>query len=290
MSATVQDHGPDPTPSAGAAVPAGTMLGPRLQVLGLLHEGHRITVYDAWDDGRDCRVVAKALRPDHAGDRQGARQLRSEGRLLAALTHPHVVRHYDTLRTPDPVVVLETLPGHTVDALLDEHERLALPDVLHLGLQLCSAIGYLHRSGWLHLDVKPANVIADGGGRAKLIDLSIARRPGPGVPGLGTRGYLPPEQAVGGVLGPAADVWGIGGLLYECLAGEPARPVSPGTQTAPGGPGSREAALVPSVPLRRRRRVPLPVASLVDGMLDLDPDRRPDVSTCVAGLREALGG
>lgn len=261
-------------------------LAPGVSVLELLHEGHRINVYDAWSTDRGCRVVAKALRPDHLGDLKGARQLRAEGRVLRSLNHPHIVRWYETIRGPSPVLILETISGSTLSALLDEHERLAVRDVLHLGLHLTSAVGYLHRQGWLHLDLKPSNVVAEAG-RAKLIDLSIARRPGKGSAGAGTRGYLAPEQALGHWLGPAADVWGIGGLLYESIVGEPAVPHEDGTSTRTGQRPSHLIA-VPA-PLKTRRRVPREVAQLIEATLRLDPAQRPTIADCATVLADALG-
>lgn len=269
---------PEPTPPR--------QLAPGLTALDLLHEGHRINVYDAWSEERGCRCVAKALRPDHLDDVRGARQLRAEGRLLSTLNHPHIVRWYETIRQPSPVLILETISGFTLSALLDIHERLPIRDALHLGLHLTSAIGYLHAKGWLHLDLKPSNVVADSG-RAKLIDLSIARRPGKGVPGAGTRGYLAPEQALGGQIGPAADVWGIGGLLYESIVGDSAMPTLGDTSTATGQRPTRLVA-VPA-PLKTRRRVPTQVARLIDATLRLDPAQRPTVADCAAVLADALG-
>lgn len=274
------------TPDVPPTQPPDRELAPGLTALELLHEGHRINVYDAWSEQRGCRVVAKALRPDHLDDLKGARQLRAEGRVLSTLNHPHIVRWYETIRGPSPVLILETISGFTLSALLDEHERLPIRDVLHLGLHLTSAIGYLHRNGWLHLDLKPSNVVADAG-RAKLIDLSIARRPGSGVPGAGTRGYLAPEQSLGELLGSATDVWGIGGLLYESIVGEPAVPSPVGTST---GTGERPSHLIAvPAPLKTRRRVPTRVAAMIDATLRLDPAERPTVAQCATVLADALG-
>jgi len=274
------------TPSPVAAHSPQQQLVPGVSVLDLLHEGHRINVYDAWSADRGCRVVAKALRPDHLGDLKGARQLRAEGRVLRSLHHPHIVHWYETIPGPSPVLILETISGFTLNALLEEHERLPVRDVLHLGLHLTSAVGYLHRQGWLHLDLKPSNVVADAG-RAKLIDLSIARRPGKGRAGAGTRGYLAPEQALGHRLGPAADVWGIGGVLYESIVGEPAVPHEDGTSTRTG---QRPAHLI-AVParLKTRRRVPTSVSQLIDATLRLDPAQRPTIAECATVLADALG-
>jgi len=183
-------------------------------------------------------------------------------------------------------LVLETISGFTLSALLDEDERLPILDVLHLGLHLTSAVGYLHSRGWLHLDLKPSNVVADAG-RAKLIDLSIARRPGKGVPGAGTRGYLAPEQNLGQQLGPATDVWGIGGVLYESIVGDPAVPHEGGTSTRTG---QRPAHLI-AVParLKTRRKVPPTVVQLIDASLRIDPAQRPTIGQCATVLAEALG-
>ena len=117
----------------------------------------------------------------------------------------------------------------TLGALL-ERGCLDRADLVQLGLQLCSAIRYLHRNGWLHLDLKPDNLIAEAG-RLKVIDLSIAQPPGRVPPGTGTARLMAPEQARGGEVGPAADVWGIGrvlaaagggDLVRDCLAEDPA--------------------------------------------------------------------
>jgi serine/threonine protein kinase len=140
-----------------------------------------------------------------------------EGRLLTELKHPHLVRGYEVFTDP-PAVVLETLTGATLAALLDDGP-LGVPDTALLGLQLVSVLGYLHRQGWLHLDVKPSNIVVEQG-RATLIDLSLVGRPGSGRAGAGTRGYLAPEQAVGENLSAATDVWGLAVTLVEALTGE----------------------------------------------------------------------
>jgi serine/threonine protein kinase len=131
--------------------------------------------------------------------------VRDEGRLLKGLTHPNIVRVYEVHRD---WIVLETLSGSTL-AALGELER---DDAIEMGRQLCSAVGYLHSKGWLHLDLKPDNLIADGG-RLKLIDFSIAQRPGPVESGTGTRRWMAPEQEHGGIATTATDVWGIAAVL-----------------------------------------------------------------------------
>ena len=113
--------------------------------------------------------------------------------------------------------MLETLPGATLAALIDDG-RLAVADAALLGRQLASVLGYLHRHGWVHLDVKPDNVVVQEG-RAILIDLGLASRPGRIERGMGTDGYAAPEQDAGGTVSAATDVWGLAATLAECLTG-----------------------------------------------------------------------
>ena len=181
------------------------------RVLAQLSSNKALDVYDVWSEERGCRCVAKVVRPDRTDARSRERLVR-EGEVLLGLTHPHIVRAYELVREPEPVLILETLPGMTLGRMLDESGPLEAPDAAELGRQLCSATGYLHRRGWLHLDLKPDNIVVQGG-IAKVLDLSLTRRPGPVSGGLGTRGYASPEQRRGGVVGPAADVWGIGAVL-----------------------------------------------------------------------------
>ena len=124
-------------------------------------------------------------------------------------------------RTRARPIVLETLPGATLAALVDD-APLGVADTALLGRQLVSVLGYLHRHGWVHLDVKPENVVVQEG-RAVLIDLGVATRPGRLERGMGTDGYAAPEQDAGGAVSPATDVWGLGATLAECVTGSGAR-------------------------------------------------------------------
>ncbi|MDQ4128155.1 MAG: serine/threonine protein kinase, partial [Actinomycetota bacterium] len=161
----------------------------------------------------------KAVCLDPLDDRRTRHGLIREGRLLERLTHPHIVRAYETIEQPHPILILETLTGATLAHLIDNsRRRLPLSDIVHLGLHLCSAIHYLHRRGILNL--KPSNIVSERQ-LAKVLDLSVARPPGKEVKGVGTANYMSPEQARGDALGPAADVWGIGVVLFEAAGEEP---------------------------------------------------------------------
>jgi len=201
-----------------APQPAGAAIAPGYRVVGHLRRGKGIDVYEVWSSERSCTCVAKVLRPELRSDVRWRRRLRREGRLLLSLSHPHIVRAYDLRERPDPVVVLESLTGSTVAHMIESRGRLSTADVAWLGIHLCSAVGYLHGRGILHLDVKPSNVVADNGA-AKLLDLSLARPPGPARKRVGTVPYMAPEQLAPGELTAATDVWGIGATLHEAATG-----------------------------------------------------------------------
>lgn len=192
---------------------------PGTVVLGHLARSNVCDVYDAWCEDRACRVALKVLRPDKRASATWARALVREGALLRRLSHPHVVRGYAVHEEPLAAVVLETLPGATLEAMLQDGEPLGDDEARELGAQLAGALRHLHRNGVLHLDLKTSNVIGHAGS-AKLLDLSHARPPGVVGPGHGTWHNAAPEQVRGGAVGPASDVWGLGLLLHECLADE----------------------------------------------------------------------
>jgi eukaryotic-like serine/threonine-protein kinase len=141
---------------------------------------------------------------------------------VLSLSHPHLVRGYEYLPQQGrqaPILVCENLTGATLGYILEQEcGRLGAADIGYLGQHLCSALRYLHGRGYLHLDIKPGNIISSFG-MTRLIDLSLARRAGRVPPGYGTPGYLSPEQANGDPVGPPADVWGAGLVLYQCATG-----------------------------------------------------------------------
>jgi serine/threonine protein kinase len=276
---------------------AGAELAPGYEAIEHLRRGRDLDVYDVWSVERACRCIVKTVRPDRL-DRDGpARRVLEEGRLLCRLTHPHIVRAYEVLEKPVPMVVMETLAGETLGHMIEVREvELSTRELAQLGLHLCSAVRYLHRHGVLHLDLKPSNVIAECG-RAKLIDLSVARPPGPAHAGIGTHYYMAPEQVRGGVLDPAADVWGIGAVLFEAATGEPAFD----DPDAPDDDESDESVSetfdeedYPQLAATARRieevrPLPRELADLVAACLEPEPERRPGVDDLMRTL-EGLAG
>lgn len=202
----------------------GEEIAPGRSVVLLLGGGRSHEAYLAWDDRLFSLVVAKILRPHLVDDRGARRQLVSEAGAYAALQHPVFPRCFGAvLDGGRPHLVLEFLDGPRLSTLVRKQGSLAVEQTLPLALQLCSALHHMEREGWVHLDVKPKNVVM--GAPPRLIDLSIARTregahrtSGP----IGTDAYMAPEQcgAPGdGEIGTAADIWGLGVTVYEAITG-----------------------------------------------------------------------
>ena len=266
-------------------IPSGGVILPGYVVVGHIWRSNALDVYDVWSLERECRCIAKVPRPDKMDDARTLRRLSTEGRLLQQLHHPHIVTCYEAFEHPQPALILETLAGHTLAYVLDEMvKRLTLEETAWLGVHLCSAISYLHRKGWLHLDVKPANIVSEFG-RTKLIDLSLARRPGRGSSGIGTRENMSPEQARGGELTTATDVYGVASVLYECLAGR-----VPFEEHLDEKSEERYPQLAISAPsLGMYFGGPSDLIAVIDRALSADPSERPTLRELSEVLRTAAG-
>jgi serine/threonine protein kinase len=249
-------------------------------VIGRLHRSANYDVFDVWSEARWSRCVVKTLRPDRRDDRRARAQLLREGRRLRELTHPHMVRVWEVHPGDPPAVVMETLTGQTLSHLIDTSPRALRPaEVAMLGLHLVSALHHLHGAGLLHLDLKPSNVVAEAG-RAVLFDLSVARPPGHMAAGRGTWCYMAPEQARGGRIGAAADVWGLGAVLFEAATGEAAF-----TDEETDRPQLR----APAPPTRSLRRVPAALAGIIDACLAPAPADRPSLREVRTALEPVAG-
>jgi eukaryotic-like serine/threonine-protein kinase len=200
----------------------GEELAPGRHVSRLLGGGRRYEAYLAWDDELHTLVVVKIVRPalvDHPVVLDG---LASEAHALRSLAHPIVVRAFDAVLDGDrPHLVLEYLDGPRLSTLIRRY-GVILEQLLPLVLELCSGLHYLHGRGYLHLDVKPRNVVMSA--QPRLIDLSIAATVEDARAlrhAVGTDAYMAPEQCVPArfaELGPPTDIWGLGATVYEALA------------------------------------------------------------------------
>jgi serine/threonine protein kinase len=267
----------------------GDLIAPAYRVVRHMSRGDALDVYEVFSSERLCSCIAKTVRPDRANVDRVRSRLLLEGRLLESIRHPHLLRGFETIEVPVTVVIVETMTGLSLEELLDlRSRRLPVSDLCHLGRQLCSATQYLHACGYLHLDIRPANVIVRGG-VTTLIDLSLARPPGPIRRGLGTRQYLSPEQARGGEVTSKSDVWGLGATLYEATTDISAF-------SAQDVGEDEFVAIHRYLQLKRpaprlstlRQRLPHRFTAVVEACLEPDPDSRPTVVELWSELGEVL--
>lgn len=248
----------------------GECLAPGYVVTQHLHRSHYLDVYDVWSNERARSGVAKLVRPDRVDDRESRAGLIREGRLLKRLAHPHIVRIFEQFERPHPVLFRETLQGTPLDHIIAIDGRLVLRDIGFMGTQLCSVIHYLHRHGFLHVDLEPANILSTSR-LVKVIDFSIARRPGRPRKGIGTPAYMAPEQVLGEPLSEATDIWGIGAVLFHAATGQ-----------APFDTGEDEPSRCLQIEgraatVRSFRRLPPALVTVIDGCLEPEPARRPTI-------------
>ncbi len=204
--------------------PQPSLFDGRYSLIEVVGEGGMAEVWRADDTVLGRQVAIKILRPQFASDPEFLERFQSEGRAAAGLNDPGIVSVYDVGRDKErPYLVMEYIAG----ADLKETTRQTPLDVaaaVRIAAAVARAVGRAHAAGLVHRDIKPQNVLIASDGRVKVTDFGIARAlavAGTTAPGIvmGTVHYLSPEQASGGSASTASDVYSLGVLLYEMLAG-----------------------------------------------------------------------
>lgn len=253
------------------AFEAGTPVDEGRHAIRLLGGGERYEAWLGWDEHLSSPVVLKLLRPDQVDSIRARAAIAREAATLGAVAHPGIVRSFGSeLEGERPYLVLEFLDAPRLSTLIRRFGPLTEEQLVPLALEIGSALAYLHAEGWVHLDVKPQNLIM--GAPPRLIDLSIARRQDDvgGLSGpMGTDAYMAPEQSVAGPLsgvGPWSDVWGLGATLYESAAG-----VRPFPRREPEGPYPQ----LTEAPDDLHPRTPKVLREAISACLRRDPASRP---------------
>lgn len=251
-------------------------------------------IYEAIHTEIGRHAAIKLLSPGGADDPHYASRFLNEARAISHVRHAGLVQIYDFGQTPAgaPFILMELLDGETLRARMARQPRLTLAEIRRVVRQIAVVLAATHAQGVAHLDLKPDNVMlvldeeAPGGERVKLLDFGIARffavedsalaRPGYA---LGTIAYMSPEQCIGAPdIGRAADVYALGVILYELLAGT--RPFA-----GPAGTTMmRKHVAVAPAPLPAD--APADLAALAARMLAKEPTRRPSMREIVDALPE----
>ena len=270
---------------------AGELIAGRYELEELVGTGGMSSVYRAHDRQLERNVALKVLHERLGADDEHVSRFRHEARAVAQLSHPNVVTVIDRFEEGGrQYIVFEYVDGENLKQLLDGTGPLPARRALEIALAVADGLAYAHEHGVVHRDVKPQNVLLSRDGEIKVTDFGIARsldaESGLTLTGtvLGTSSYLSPEQASGLRVTPAADVYSLGVVLYELLAGEV--PFPGGNQVVVALKHVNEPP--PSL-LERRPDVPARLAAAVALALQKDPERRfASMAAFAAELRACL--
>ena len=202
------------------------LLNNRYELLEQLGKGGMAVVYRARDQMLERSVAVKVLREGYSRDQAFLARFRQEAKAAANLSHPNIVTVHDFgLDQGQLFIVMEYVPGTDLKTLIKQRGRFSPEEAVPLLIQACAGIGYAHRAGLVHCDVKPQNMLVTPDMRLKVTDFGIARALSTIHPDersevvWGSPQYFSPEQASGVAPSPASDVYSLGVIMYEMLTG-----------------------------------------------------------------------
>jgi hypothetical protein len=239
--------------TAPAQVEPGAVLGGRYEIAAEIGRGGYSIVYRARDHVLDADVALKLLVPPPASARLARERLRREVQAVRGLAHPHIVGVHDFLEDGGwTFVVMDLVRGPDLGVRLRDRGPLAAEDAARIGAEIADALAAAHRAGILHRDVKPQNILLDGG-RARLTDFGAARVEGQATMTqtgalVGTLAYLAPEVMAGARADARADIYALGMTLYFALTGQLPHRASPHLPPDPAPDGHRPRTARTDVP------------------------------------------
>ncbi len=258
----------------------------RYTVRSPIGEGAFSVTYRAVDTALQRDVAIKVLREQYASHEGFGSRFEREARAAARVSHPNVIPVYDYGRQDDlPYIVMQYVDGPNLKEYVRDEGPLTVEEALSFARQILDGLAAIHDEGIVHRDVKPQNVLIDTGLQAKITDFGVAFvavDPGLTETGMavGTAAYMAPEQASGEQVGPGADLYAVGVILYELLTGRLPFPGDNPVQVM-----YRHVNEVPQPPRMLNRSVPIAVEAVVLKALAKEPENRfPDARS----MREAL--
>jgi serine/threonine protein kinase len=271
------------------------LLAGRYRLTDRIAAGGMGEVWRGQDELLNRAVAVKLLPTGRAGDETFLARFRAEARYAASLSHPGIARVYDYGESSEfggAYLIMELVDGEPLSAILARAGRLSPDATLDIVGQAARALDAAHQAGIVHRDIKPGNLLVASGGTTKITDFGIATAVQAAQAShltetgmvMGTAMYVSPEQATGAPVNAASDIYSLGVVAYECLAGHP-----PFTAREPLAIAfAHKHEPVPALP----PDVPQPVSDLVYHMLAKTPEERPASVRVVADhadmLRDAL--
>jgi serine/threonine-protein kinase len=264
----------------------GVSFGGRYELQSRIAIGGMGEVWEATDHVIGRTVAIKILKDEYMGDPGFLERFRAEARHAALVNHEGIASVFDYgEENGSAFLVMELVPGEALSTILERDGALSPDKTLDYVAQTASALQAAHAAGLVHRDIKPGNLLITPDGRVKITDFGIARIADQ-VPltatgqVMGTVQYLSPEQASGHSASPATDVYSLGIVAYECLAGK--RPFTGESQVAIA------MAQINEQPPPLPATVPVPVQNLVMSMIAKKPADRPSSAATVARAAQAL--
>lgn len=203
------------------------VLGNRYRLVHQVGKGGMALVYKGYDQMLERPVAIKLLRQDFLEDPEFRERFKQEAKSAANLSHPNIVTVHDFGIDPDGVyIVMEYVAGTDLKTKIKEKKLFTIDEGIPLIIQACAGLGYAHRAGIVHCDVKPQNMLVTRDMRLKITDFGIARALSSISPEhrtefvWGSPQYFSPEQALGDPPSPASDVYSLGVVMYEMLTGQ----------------------------------------------------------------------
>ncbi|WP_309065014.1 serine/threonine-protein kinase [Microbacterium sp.] len=264
----------------------GVSFGGRYELQSRIAIGGMGEVWEATDHVIGRTVAIKILKDEYMGDPGFLERFRAEARHAALVNHEGIASVFDYgEENGSAFLVMELVPGEALSTILERDGALSADKTLDIVAQTASALQAAHAAGLVHRDIKPGNLLITPDGRVKITDFGIARIADQ-VPltatgqVMGTVQYLSPEQASGHAASPATDIYSLGIVAYECLAGK--RPFTGESQVAIA------MAQINEQPPPLPATVPIPVQNLVMAMIAKKPAERPSSAATVSRAARAL--
>lgn len=250
----------------------------RYEIIREVGRGAMGVVYQARDPHIDRIVALKVLRQDRVDNEAFVKRFLKEARVIGRLSHPHIVTIHDVGEDHDSAfIAMEFLEGPSLTEVVQKG-RLETKAIIELGVQIAEALDYAHQRGVVHRDVKPSNIIVEAGGQIKITDFGIAHIEDPAATVqtqageiLGTPAYMSPEQVLGQPVDGRSDLFSLGVILYELVAGQ--RPFG-GEGKSLGNIFNDIVQVTPAETPLTAAAVPRELSALIMKALQKDPAKR----------------
>lgn len=267
----------------------------RYEVHRRIGRGGMADVYLARDSVLDRPVAIKVLFTEFANDPSFVERFRREAQSAANLNHPNIVSVFDWGEEGDSYfIVMEYIDGRSLSEILGTEGPLHPVRAAEVATDVAAALGFAHRNGMVHRDIKPGNVMISGNGQVKVTDFGIARAFAGGTDSeltqagtvMGTATYFSPEQAQGLRVDPRSDLYSLGVMLYEMVVGRP-----PFAGENPVAIAYQHVQTPPTPPTQLVAAVPPPLEAIILKLLAKEPAQRyPDAESLRADLRRFIEG